>query len=177
MNERDWLTDRFEEQRASMTGRRAPMRTTVLCMLALAAVPLAMLAGAEPDRVELDLRKLRQECVSARNAGDLERAMACWSADARIMIEGRPPIEGPAAREVLRQRFVDKRVVRVVMETERIEHSGNLAIELGRITMTSPGSDGQVVENRGKYLDVWKKYGKSDWRIIAHAPSGNGESR
>src|SRR5262245_42093234 len=143
MNERDWLTDRFEEQRASMTGRRAPMRTTVLCMFALAAVPVARLAGAEPDRVELDLGKFREECVSARNAGDLERAMACWSADARIMIEGRPPIEGPAAREVLRQRFVDKRVVRV-METERIEHSGNLAYELGRITMTLPGPDGQV---------------------------------
>src|SRR5262247_997590 len=138
------------------------MRTTFLYVLALAAVPFAMLAGAERDRVELTLRKLRQECVSARNAGDLERAMACWSADARIMIEGRPPIEGPAAQEVLRQRFVDKRVVRVANETERIEHSGNLAIELGRITMTLPGSDGQLVENRGKYLDVWKKHGNSD---------------
>src|SRR5262245_13295395 len=152
------------------------MRTTFLYVLALAAVPFAMLAGAERDRVELTLRKLRQECVSARNAGDLERAMACWSADARIMIEGRPPIEGPAAREVLRQRFADKRVVRV-METERIEHSGTLAYELGRITMTLPGPDGQVVENRGKYLDVWKKDRGSDWRIIAHAPSGNGEPR
>jgi ketosteroid isomerase-like protein len=150
------------------------MRTTFLYVLALAAVPFAMLAGAEPDRVELTLRKLRQECVSARNAGDLERAMACWSADARIMIEGRPPIEGPAAREVLRQRFADKRVVRV-METERVEHSGNLAYELGRITMTLPGPDGQMVENRGKYLDVWKKDRGSDWRIIAHAPSGNGD--
>jgi ketosteroid isomerase-like protein len=153
------------------------MRTTFLYVLALAAVPFAMLAGAERDRVELTLRKLRQECVSARNAGDLERAMACWSADARIMIEGRPPIEGPAVREVLRQRFADKRVVRVAMETERIEHSGNLAYELGRITMTLPGPDGQVVENRGKYLDVWKKDRGSDWRIIAHAPSGNGEPR
>src|SRR5262245_16788623 len=153
------------------------MRTTVLCILALAGVPLAMLAGAEPDHVERALRKLRQECVSARDAGDLERAMACWSADARIMIEGRPPIEGPAAREVLRQRFADKRVVPVAMETERIEHSGNLAYELGRITMTLPGPHGQVVENRGKYLDVWKKDRGSDWRIIVHAPSGNGEQR
>jgi hypothetical protein len=32
-----------------------------------------------------------------------------------------------------------------------------------------------VVENHGKYLDVWKRYGRSDWRIIAHAPSGNGD--
>ena len=86
------------------------MRTTFLCLLALPAVLCAAPAGGEPDRVERALRKLRQEFVSARNAGDLERAMACWSADARIMIEGRPPIEGSAAREVLRQRFADKRV-------------------------------------------------------------------
>jgi ketosteroid isomerase-like protein len=153
------------------------VRTTFLCLLAVAAVLCATQAGGEPDRVERALRKLRQEFVSARNAGDLERAMACWSADARIMIEGRPPIEGPAAREVLRQRFADKRVVRVAMETERIEHSGNLAYELGRITMTLPGPDDKVVEKRGKYLDVWKKHGRSDWRIIAHAPSGDGDPR
>jgi ketosteroid isomerase-like protein len=153
------------------------MRTTFLCMLALAAVPLATLAGAEPDRVARALRTLRQEFVSAVNAGDLERAMACWSADAHIMIEGRPPIEGPAARESVRQRLADKRVVRVAMETEWIDHSGNLAYELGRITMMLRGPDDNVVEKRGKYLDVWKKHGPFDWRIIAHAPSGDGDPR
>src|SRR5215813_14119450 len=53
------------------------MRTTFFYVLAMAAVPFAMLAGAEADRVELTLRKLRQELVSAVNAGDMERAMAC----------------------------------------------------------------------------------------------------
>lgn len=64
--------------------------------------------------------------------------MACWSADARIMIEGRPPIEGPAAREVLRQRFAGKRVVQVAMETERIEHAGNLAYERPALEAGAP---------------------------------------
>jgi len=146
-------------------------------MLALAAIPLAPPASAEPDRVERAIRTLRQELVSAVNAGDLERAMACWSADVRILMEGRPPIEGSAARESLRQRIADKRVVRLVMETERIDHSGNLAYEFGRITRMLRGPDDQVVENRGKYLDVWKKHGRSDWRIVAHAPSGNGDPR
>ena len=149
------------------------MRTTFLYVLALAAVPFAMLAGAEPDRVALTLRKLRQEFVSAVNAGALERAMACWSTDVRIMIEGRPPIEGPAAQESARRKITS--TVRLAMETERIDYSGNLAYELGRITMMIRSPDGKVVENHGKYLDVWKKYGRSDWRIIAHAPSGNGD--
>ena len=149
------------------------MRTTFFYMLALAAVPLAMLVGAEPERVELALRKLRQEFVSAVNAGDLERAMSCWSAGVRIMIEGRPPLEGPAAQEAARRKITS--TVRLAMETERIDYSGNLAYELGRITMMLRGPDGKVVENHGKYLDVWKKYGRSAWRIIAHAPSGNGD--
>jgi ketosteroid isomerase-like protein len=153
------------------------MRTTFFCMLALAAVPLATPAGAEPDRVESAIRKLRQEIVSAVNAGDLERAMACWSADLRIMIDGRPPIEGPAARESVRRKIASTSTVRLEMETERIDHSGNLAYELGRITMMLRGPDDKVVENRGKYLDVWKKHGRSDWRIVAHAPSGNGDPR
>ncbi len=114
------------------------MRTTFFYVLALATVPLGMLAGAKPDRVELALRKLRQEFVSAVNAGDLERAMACWSADVRIMIEGRPPIEGPAAQEAARRKITS--TVRLAMETERIDYSGNLAYELGRIfkTRSSP---------------------------------------
>ena len=151
------------------------MSTTFVCMLALAAVPLATPAATEPDRVERAIRKLRQELVSAVNAGDLERAMACWSADVRIMIEGRPSIEGPAAREAARRKIAS--TVRLAMETERIDHSGNLAYELGRITMMLRGPDDQMVENRGKYLDVWKKHGRSDWRIVAHAPSGNGDPR
>src|SRR5215813_12376592 len=101
------------------------MRTTFFYVLALAAVPFAMLAGAEADRVELTLRKLRQELVSAVNAGDMERAMACrrrtWSADVRIMIEGQPPIEGPAALESARRKSAS--TVRLAMETERIEYS------------------------------------------------------
>src|SRR5262249_19835580 len=149
------------------------MRTTFFYVLALAAVPFAMLAGGEADRVELTLRKLRQELVSAVNARDLERAMAYWSADVCIMIEGRAPREGPGAvQESMRRRITS--TVRVAVETERIDYSGNLAYELGRITMVTRGPDGKVVENHGKYLDVWKKYGRSDWRIIAHAPSGNG---
>ena len=151
------------------------MSTTLFCMLALAAVPPATPPATEPDRVERAIRKLRQELVSAVNAGDLERAMACWSADVRNMIEGRPPIEGPAAGEAARRTIAS--TVRLVMETERFDHSGNLAYELGRITMMLRGPDDQVVENRGKYLDVWKKHGRSDWRIVAHAPSGNGDPR
>jgi ketosteroid isomerase-like protein len=33
--------------------------------------------------------------------------------------------------------------------------------------------DGREAEERGKYLDVWKKYGRSDWRILIHAPSSD----
>jgi ketosteroid isomerase-like protein len=91
------------------------------------------------------------------------------------MIEGRPPIEGPAAQEATRRQITSTVRLRLAMETERIDYSGNLAYELGRITMMTRGPDGKVVENHGKYLDVWRKYGRSDWRIIAHAPSGNGD--
>src|SRR4030095_2506735 len=84
--------------------KEAPMRTTLIYVFALAAVPSASLAGAEPGRVDVALRKLRQEFVSAVNAGDLERAMACWSTGVRIMVEGRAPIEGPAPLECTRRK-------------------------------------------------------------------------
>lgn len=148
------------------------MRTMFLCTLALAAVQLAVPAGAEADGVERTLRKLRREFVAAVNARDIERARACWAADARILVEGRPAIEGAVAFEFARRMLASSRIVSFDAEAERIDHSGNLAYELGRYTFTIRQSDGSVVEDRGKYLDVWKKHGRSDWRIIAHAPSG-----
>lgn len=148
------------------------MKTMFFCMLALAAVHVAIPARVEADGVERTLRKLRREFVAAVNARDLERARACWAADARILVEGRPVIEGPAALEFARRMLASSRIVTFDAETERIDHSGNLAYELGRYRLTIRQSDGSVIEDHGKYLDVWKKHGRSDWRIIAHAPSG-----
>jgi ketosteroid isomerase-like protein len=105
------------------------------------------------------------------NARDAERALACWAPDARILVEARPTIEGAAATEFARRLLASSRLVHFSAETERIEHSGNLAYELGRFAVAIRQPDGSVLEDRGKYLDVWKKHGRSDWRIIAHAPS------
>src|SRR5262249_58822906 len=103
------------------------MSTTFFCRLALTAVPVATPAATEPDRVERAIRKLRQELMSAVNAGDLGRAMACWSADVRIMVEGRPPIEGPAAREAARPQISS--TVRLARRSAPTDHSPNLAYD------------------------------------------------
>jgi hypothetical protein len=75
--------------------------------LALTAVLCAAPVGGEPDRVERALRKLRQEFLSARNAGDLERA-GLKSGTREKFHEARPRSSMPA---------IEAGVSRVVLES------------------------------------------------------------
>ena len=116
------------------------------------------------DGVERSIRRLRQGYVRAVNARDPEGAAACWAPGMRILIENRDEIEGARAFEFVRRMIGSSHVARFAAETVLIEHSGNLAYELGRYSLTLRLPDGGENEERGKYLDVWKKYGRSDWR-------------
>jgi ketosteroid isomerase-like protein len=125
------------------------------------------------DRVEHAIRRMRQEFVLAVNARDFERARVCFSEDTQIFVHNREVLEGEKAIESARRLLGSERLVRFSAETTRVEHSGNLAYEVGRYLFVFRQPDGSTAEDRGRYLDVWKKQGRSDWRIILHAPSSD----
>jgi ketosteroid isomerase-like protein len=51
------------------------------------------------------------------------------------------------------------------METTRVDHSADMAMELGRFTVAVRKPDGSVVAERGKYVKVWRRLGA--WLIMA----------
>lgn len=148
---------------------------SLLCMNLISAAALVYPAaqGFGEDRVEQSIRRTRQEFVLAVNARDLERALVCFSEGAQIFVHNREVLEGEKARESARRLLSSERLVRFSAETTRIEHSGNLAYEVGRYVFVFRQPDGSTMEDRGRYLDVWKKQGRSDWRIVLHAPSSD----
>jgi len=125
------------------------------------------------DGVERNIRQLRQGYVRAVNVRDPEGAAACWAPGMRILIENRDEIQGARALEFVRRMIGSSHIARFAAETVVIEHSGNLAYEVGRYSVALRMPDGSEYEERGKYLDVWKKFGRSDWRILVHAPSSD----
>jgi len=51
------------------------------------------------------------------------------------------------------------------LETTRVEHSGDMAMEVGRFSVVVRQADGTLVPERGKYVKVWKRLGV--WRLMA----------
>jgi ketosteroid isomerase-like protein len=148
---------------------------SLLCMNLISAAALVYPAvpGFGEDRVEREIRRMRQEFVLAINARDFERARVCFSEDAQVFVHNREVLAGEKALESARRLLGSDRLVQFSAETTRVEHSGNLAYEVGRYLFVFRQPDGSTVEDRGRYLDVWKKQGRSDWRILMHAPSSD----
>jgi ketosteroid isomerase-like protein len=51
------------------------------------------------------------------------------------------------------------------METMRVDHSGDMAMELGRFSLVVRKADGTVIPERGKYVRVWRRLGA--WFLMA----------
>ena len=51
------------------------------------------------------------------------------------------------------------------LETTRVEHSGDMAMEVGRFSVVVRQADGALAPERGKYVKVWKRMGV--WRLMA----------
>jgi ketosteroid isomerase-like protein len=51
------------------------------------------------------------------------------------------------------------------LETTRVDHSGDMAMELGRFSLVVRKADGTLAPERGKYVKVWRRLGA--WLILA----------
>jgi len=123
-------------------------------------------ADVRPLRdVESQLRDLTQDFATAFNTANYDQAAALYVVDGVLMAphyegaQGRKPIErllrelGEAGCEDLR------------LETTHVEHSGDMAMELGRFTVVVRKADGTRAQERGKYMRVWRRLGA--WLLAA----------
>jgi len=60
------------------------------------------------------------------------------------------------------------------LETLRVEASGDLAVEIGRYTLTLGPEGPGAVQARGKYLVAYRRQADGTWQAIADMFSGNG---
>ena len=51
------------------------------------------------------------------------------------------------------------------LETIRVDHSGDMAMEIGRFSLVIHRADGTLTPESGKYVKVWRRLGA--WRMSA----------
>jgi ketosteroid isomerase-like protein len=99
--------------------------------------------------------------MAAFEKGDAAAAAETYSAEGQILPPHQEPMTGHDAIRAFWQGAMDMGVKRVLLETVEFSQMGEIAVEIGRYTLS--GSEMPVLDS-GKYAVVWKREGDA-WRL------------
>ena len=115
--------------------------------------------------VQSVIRELTQDFTTAFNTGNYDQAAAGFASDGCLMSPQRETAQGPKAIESMLRSYGEGGHHNLRMETIRVDHSGDMAVEIGRYTVAVQQASGASLVDRGKYLQVWRRLGV--WLIVA----------
>jgi uncharacterized protein (TIGR02246 family) len=121
--------------------------------------------------VESTIRETNQDFCTAFNTGNYDACAALYAADGCFMAPHHEMVQGKTAIERLLQKFADLGYENLKLETIRVESAGDIAVEIGRYTVSIHQSDGTTSMDRGKYLNSWRRFGA--WLKVADCWSSN----
>jgi ketosteroid isomerase-like protein len=132
-------------------------------------------AGSRPPRdVESQIRDLTQDFAMSFNTGNYDQAAALFAGDGVLMAPHYEAAYGPMSVERLLRELGDAGYGDLRLETTRVEHSGDMVMELGRFSAVIRQGDGTLVPERGKYVKVWRRLGA--WLLMADCWSWTAQS-
>jgi ketosteroid isomerase-like protein len=114
------------------------------------------------------LIELEKQFGAALDAGDVKKLASFYADDAVDVSPNEPPIRGRAAIETELQNMVasmKKTSQKVVTTREKAEISGDLGYVDGEYLNTGKRANGETVETRGTFLDIWKRI-NGQWKIV-----------
>ena len=134
-------------------------------------------AGFQPLRdVESQLRDQTQDFVTSFNTGNYDLAARLFANDGVLMAPQYEGAYGQKQVERLLRELGEAGLSELRMETMRVDHSGDMAMELGRFSLVMRKADGTLIPERGNYVRVWRRLGA--WLLMADcwswtAPAAN----
>jgi ketosteroid isomerase-like protein len=140
------------------------MKVLTLCSLLLFGC--ATTGTMTSNDADTYIRTTGARFAEAFNSGDWNAVSGYYTDDAVMMAPNAETALGPAA---IGQAFGGFQSMKpnLALTTGRVVQSGDLAYEYGtyRMQMTPPG--GATMNDRGKYLTVWRRMPDGTWRIAA----------
>jgi ketosteroid isomerase-like protein len=128
-------------------------------------------ADLRPFRdVESQLREQTQDFAMAFNTGNYDHAARMFAGDGVLMAPMREAAYGQKLVERLLRELGESGYSDLRLETMRVDHSGDMAMELGGFSAILHRADGSLAQERGKYVKVWRRLGA--WLIVADCWSG-----
>lgn len=137
------------------------------CASLLSFALLSAVSAADTKNIEQTLRDLDAQWSSAAGAKDLEKTISFYSQDAIVL-----PTNAPAAttRDAIRNTWKELLAspgLAISWKTTKVEvaKSGDIAYTTGTYELTMNDASGTPINDRGKYVEVWKKQADGKWKV------------
>lgn len=134
--------------------------------------PSARFKALRKPSAAATIRKIGNEWAQHWNAGDLDKLVAAYAADAVYLPPHHPAVHGREAIRHYLQGPLSHGVNDLAFDVTYIKQDQNVAWDVGTYRMSVPHSNGSRTEDHGKYLTVWKRVG-TKWLIVADAWSSD----
>ena len=115
--------------------------------------------------VDSQLRDQTQDFATSFNTGNYDHAARLFADDGVLMATQYEGAYGQKHVERLLRQLGESGYGDLRMETTRVDHSGDMAMELGRFSLVVRGADGAMIPEKGKYVRVWRRLGA--WLLMA----------
>ncbi len=113
------------------------------------------------DSIEAMIKTL----VESLNSGDAAGVAAHYTDDAALLPPDAAKVDGRDGIRGAWQSFIDADYRDVAMSTQEVDVFGDVANEVGTISATSAGGNGNCRQMVGKYVAVWKRGRDDTWRL------------
>ena len=127
-------------------------------------------SGSSMD-VESTIRGLSQDFSMNFNTGNYDQVAGLFANDGLFMAPHHDSAAGPKLIERKLRDFGEAGFQDLRLETSRVDFSGDMAMEVGRYSVSIVRESGGVATDHGKYVKVWRRLGA--WRIVADCWSSN----
>ena len=135
-------------------------RQLLVMLLIICAASIAQAQQPLRTAIEANTRQF----IEAFNKGDAAAVANMYAINARVLPPNGEMVEGRANIQKYWQGAITAGLKMVSLEAVHIDPQGNIAVEVGRYTATIPGAGGVTTTDKGKYVVVWKREGRS-WKL------------
>ncbi len=128
---------------------------------------VAAAAPTDQAAVQATIDSVNHSFMQALQARDTAAVSRHYAEDAVVMMPNEPAwVGGPRIHEAMvafAQQFAlkDPKIA-----TTSLLLSGDLAVETGTFEWTLQPKTGKAVQDKGKYMTVWKKQADGSWKIV-----------
>jgi ketosteroid isomerase-like protein len=145
------------------------LRTFTLAACAAIVLLAAGCVSAPSDTSAADAKAIQAKSELWSKAGSTkDSASFCtfYADDATVMIPNEPAFKGMKDIQAVFTPMMQDPNFKLSFTTDKVEVSGILAYTQGAYSMTTTARTGKPVEDRGKYLTVWKKQTDGTWKAL-----------